>query len=476
MKYTNRIILPRKLYDDLRNNLFENLKEEAAAFILAGVRYSPSGITLLGRRLVKIPNELYNQKNDYHLDVSPQVINGLAALCESNGMTAILCHSHVGAKQHLKYSASDDFGEKRLCEFLGEVTNNLPVGSIVVNPATISARLWIPGQKDPHSIDTIRLVGDYIEDLKLIAHNLCDKLNDDTNDRQIKLIGRKGQTKINNSCVAIVGLGATGSCVAEQLTRMSIGKLILIDDDKLEESNITRVYGSFRDTRLSRLLRFFCRGNNCKVDILKRHLKRINPDVEIDTIRGNIVASNVAQQVLDCDVIALCTDDHWGRSIVNEISYQYLIPAVNMGVRVDTSKDTIAAASADIHVLSLNKPCLWCYQYLSSDAIRAESMLPEQREELQREGYVQGQGKAPMVVSLTTTIAGFAATEILHILTGFRSERTLNRLKWDILDYNFTKGPVQQTDKCICKKIMGFGDLKPLSTVDDNDFVRRCRV
>ena len=58
--------------------------------------------------------------------------------------------------------------------------------------------------------------------------------------RQISFIGEKEQHQLKNKSIAIVGLGALGSVAAEQLARAGIGKLILIDHDIVELSNLQR--------------------------------------------------------------------------------------------------------------------------------------------------------------------------------------------------------------------------------------------
>ena len=56
----------------------------------------------------------------------------------------------------------------------------------------------------------------------------------------IKDIGISGQKKIKNSKVLIVGLGGLGCPVAEYLSRTGVGKIGLIDHDKIDLSNIHR--------------------------------------------------------------------------------------------------------------------------------------------------------------------------------------------------------------------------------------------
>jgi len=465
------IILPDDIYHEVRNHLVEDPNEEAAAFLLAGIQETDKNVRLLARRVVYISREQYRHKSGYHLDVSPQAINGIASLCEVNGLTVILCHSHTPGVR-LEYSSSDNHGEARLSKFLSSVTGNKPIGSLLISAQAITGRVWQSNITQP--IKSIMTVGEIMRVLSG-DDSQQDTIQDSKHSRQVLVLGETGQEQINKLKVGIVGLGGTGSCVAEQLVRLGVSQFLLIDDDMFEDSNVTRMFGTNAGHLSKKVLGLFKRKQIAKVDIISTHLKTINPQVKVESIQGNVVLTPIAQKLLDCDIIMLCTDEHWGRSIVNQISYQYLIPVINMGVRVDAPNGIIQAAAGDVHTIGPGKPCLWCYQFLNSNRINAESMLPEQRQERLREGYVEGLGKAPMVIPFTSTVASLAVTELLHLVTGFREERSIKRLKWDILEGRMWQGRLQEPSKCICKSCLAFGDLKTLPTNDDPDFIVRCR-
>ena len=63
-------------------------------------------------------------------------------------------------------------------------------------------------------------------------------------DRQIRMFGKVGQTLLAKCRVAIIGLGGVGSLVAENLSRLGVGEFCLIDDDHVEESNLSRTFGA----------------------------------------------------------------------------------------------------------------------------------------------------------------------------------------------------------------------------------------
>src|SRR5512145_1311962 len=85
-------------------------------------------------------------------------------------------------------------------------------------------------------------------------------------------IGREGQQKIRDSVVAIVGCGALGSLQAEVLTRAGIGKIILIDRDFVEHSNLQR-QSLFQESHADRVVP--------KAAAAAEQLALLNSEVEI---------------------------------------------------------------------------------------------------------------------------------------------------------------------------------------------------
>ncbi len=85
-------------------------------------------------------------------------------------------------------------------------------------------------------------------------------------------ISPKMQLTLFNSCVAIVGCGGLGGHIAENLTRVGIGHLILIDFDTFEEHNLNRQnFSSYENI------------GKKKVAVLKEELLKINPTIKIET-------------------------------------------------------------------------------------------------------------------------------------------------------------------------------------------------
>lgn len=85
------------------------------------------------------------------------------------------------------------------------------------------------------------------------------------------LLGENAVSKLKHSTVMIVGCGAVGSFAVEALARSGIGHLILVDFDKVEESNINRQLFALSSTI-----------GQPKVEVARQRIYDINPDIVVD--------------------------------------------------------------------------------------------------------------------------------------------------------------------------------------------------
>ena len=95
------------------------------------------------------------------------------------------------------------------------------------------------------------------------------------------LIGNDGMEKLKNAKVAVFGLGGVGSYVCEGLARSGVGNFILVDFDKIDESNINRQLIATEKTI----------GRH-KVDLMKERILEINPDANVEAHREFYMADS----------------------------------------------------------------------------------------------------------------------------------------------------------------------------------------
>lgn len=88
------------------------------------------------------------------------------------------------------------------------------------------------------------------------------------------LIGKDAVEKLNNSRVAVFGVGGVGGYVVEALSRTGVGNIDIIDNDTISVSNLNRQIIALNSTV----------GKN-KVDVLKARLLDINPNLKVETYK-----------------------------------------------------------------------------------------------------------------------------------------------------------------------------------------------
>lgn len=101
-------------------------------------------------------------------------------------------------------------------------------------------------------------------------------------DRVTKFIGEESLKKINNTTVAVIGLGGVGGYAVESLIRSGIKKIIILDYDTIDLSNINRQIIS-NTTNI----------NKYKTEEWEKRIKIINPEVEVISLNMKLDISNI---------------------------------------------------------------------------------------------------------------------------------------------------------------------------------------
>lgn len=258
--------------------------------------------------------------------------------------------------------------------------------------------------------------------------------------------------------IAVVGVGGTGSPIAEQLVRMGAASITLLDRDLLDTpSNVRRVVGSrSRDLRLGE--------PPPKVDVVGQHLDDLEMAVPVHRIFEDVSHEHAFRHLLEADVVMCCTDNHGSRALVNDLASTYLLPVIDVGVQAGAKKNAgLAALVAEVCVLTATTPCLWCRKRISADVIRAENLPPEQRERLLQEGYLVGAAgaPAPSVVALTGLGAGLATCALLGLLSTEGDVCPSGYWVDGLMGDGSATEPTDPLPSCRCRQNLGVGDTKP---------------
>lgn len=139
----------------------------------------------------------------------------------------------------------------------------------------------------------------------------------------IKRHGADNQKRFQNAAAAICGLGGLGSNIAIALTRAGIGRLILIDFDQVELTNLHR-----QQYNASQIGLF-------KTDALAANLRQINPYIELETHPVRIMEENAERLLRNADIICEAFDDAESKAmltnlVLEKMPEKYLIAASGM--------------------------------------------------------------------------------------------------------------------------------------------------
>ena len=135
------------------------------------------------------------------------------------------------------------------------------------------------------------------------------------------LIGNDGMKKLSDAKVAVFGLGGVGSFVCEGLARSRIGNFVLVDYDKIDESNINRQLIATQKTI-----------GKYKVDLMKERILEINPDANVEVYREfyladseiDIITEDLSYAV-DCvdtimaKIAIICSCDELGVPVISSM-------------------------------------------------------------------------------------------------------------------------------------------------------------
>ena len=108
---------------------------------------------------------------------------------------------------------------------------------------------------------------------------------------------QKFRNVLKKSCIGIAGLGGLGSNAAVSLARVGVGRLVLVDFDRVEKSNLNRQYF------------FLDQVGMYKTEALKKNIERINPDIETIIHNIRLVKGLMDSPFRDVDIVIEALDD-----------------------------------------------------------------------------------------------------------------------------------------------------------------------
>ncbi len=226
-------------------------------------------------------------------------------------------------------------------------------------------------------------------------------------------IGKQGQERLHAASATIIGCGALGTVLANNLCRAGVGRLVIADRDYVETSNLQRQI-LFDEEDVTRHLP--------KAIAASEKLRRINSDVRVEALVEDIHADGIESLVRESDIILDATDNFETRYLLNDVCIKQHRPWIYSGV--------IASYGVTMNILPEDTPCLRC--------VFPEMPLPGTTPTCDTAGVLNG---------IVGAITGIASTEALKILLA--SEKTSRSMVWmDVWENTFERIELPRQPDC----------------------------
>ncbi|TAJ07579.1 MAG: ThiF family adenylyltransferase [Nitrospirae bacterium] len=277
--------------------------------------------------------------------------------------------------------------------------------------------------------------------------------------RHAQLFGAGTTTRLRNLTIGIVGCSGTGSIVVELLARLGVGRLILVDPDRVEEKNLNRIINATKEDAF--LGRF-------KVEVAARVIAQMGLGTEVQLIRDNLITPDSVKALAASDVVFGCMDGAEGRYVLNRLATFYLIPYFDVGIRLDADGEGgIAQVCGTVHALQPDGSSLLSRGVYTMDRVEAEGVMRTNRalyEKQVRQGYLRGvDEERPAVVSVNMQLASMAVNEFLARLHPYRYDKNSGfAVVRSSLIQGHTYCEPEGTPCQVLSRHVGRGDVTPL--------------
>jgi len=196
--------------------------------------------------------------------------------------------------------------------------------------------------------------------------------------RQIKIFGEGAQEKLKSAHVAVIGVGGLGSTVSIFLTVAGVGRLTIVDSDRVALSDLNRqILYTTEDIGEEKVFRAALK------------LRKMNPNVHITPINEKIDKDNVYAIIRNADMVIDCLDNWKSRLILNKACIEENKILIHGGIK---------GLSGQVMVIIPRKtPCLNCIT----------RKIEEEEEEI------------PVLGTTASIIGSIQATEAIKLITGY---------------------------------------------------------
>lgn len=257
--------------------------------------------------------------------------------------------------------------------------------------------------------------------------------------------GDDGQRRLGAATALVLGCGALGSLVAELMARAGVGRLVIIDRDYVELTNLQRqLLFDERDVR----------DAIPKAEAARRRIAQINSDIEVVAIVDDLNHENIARYAEGVDVLVDGLDNFEARYLANDYAVAHAVPYVYGGA--------VGTAGA-MFVILPHTPTADAPWEAREEAGGATPCLRCVFEEAPPPGTMPTCDTVGVFAPVVTTIASFEVAEALKVLTGQFGRVCRTMLNVDLWSNSIAQLAIHGTyehGECACCKQRRFEYLE----------------
>lgn len=419
-------------------------------------------------------DDCYSHQSAAHCRLMPEVLNGMLVLfAASDYNTLINIHDHW-FDQTTHFSSLDgaddlDFDTYLRGRFEPMLKKHPHIGtyrhiiniSIVLAKRGCMARVINSKQKNPFiPLASLDVIGECLKRVYQGRPSLrAKKAQTKVFFRHRDFISQKHQRLMSHLTAALIGCGGIGSVLAQALARTGFGSIFLIDDDRLEESNLNRFQGG-----KPRMV------GKSKSYLLARQLRDMFPGQAVKAIAQSVYHPDAEAAMRCADIIVAALDNDEARIFLNRISLQFYLPYFDAGTSITAKKSKTDFLTRYFAVIPGVSACMECTQYTLFNRERVINAFLDQQtlEARTAAGYVidDPDVSAPSVYALNLRSAGLLTTELLNYVCGFRPTATMILESWragSLQRSDRMNFPEQPSPECpICNFYAGAADTESL--------------
>ena len=421
--------------------------------VLCGHRADQARHRLLARKVVPVPYDACSVRLPTQVTWSTSMLPPLLDEAARIGLAVIKVHGHRNSSD---FSETDDKSDKTLFPSVHAWTNNGPHGSAILFSDGRMIGRTVDDCGRFSSFSSINVVGD---DLPFWYTDTDGSAIPEFGRRVAQTFGAGTYDLLRKLRVAVIGCSGTGSPVVEQLARNSVGKLVLVDPDRVEDKNLNRILNTTKAD---------ARNGRFKVDVLAGAIAKMGLGTVVETFPMSLFDPSVVNAVANCDVVFGCMDSIDGRHLLNKLATFYLLPYFDLGVKIEADgSGGVNQVCGTVHYLQPGGSSLLSRHVYTMEQVRADGLHRTDplayRSQLEQ-GYIRGVAEnRPAVIQLNTLVASIAISELLARLHPYRIDPNGNYAIHRIsLSHGIYEHEGDGASCTLLSQHIGRGDVEPL--------------